>query len=649
MNFILDPFQQRAIDAVSTGHSVLVAAPTGAGKTLIAESAIENARAAGQTIIYTAPVKALSNQKYRDFRGQYGDEQVGILTGDVSINPTAPILIMTTEIYRNCLFEEAERIENVGWVIFDEIHYLDDVERGTVWEEAILFTPKTIKILALSATVPNIQQLAEWMRLAHERDITVIEESHRPVPLQFVFQCQGHFYTDFRGLLKSGYENRDSWRISSHERRKGWAHQYRAKPNRLDTLIENLIERRHFPAIYFVFGRRRAEYLAWEAVKYNFLRTDEKEKIVAKYQELIGHYDLTHEKTAQDLLPLIELGIAYHHAGMLPTLKEIIEQLFTSKLIKLIFTTETFALGINMPARAVIFDELEKYYGTGFRRLKTRDFYQMAGRAGRRGMDTEGHVYIRVNPQQLTCSEVKRIIEGESEHIYSQLNTAYATLLNLYKKLGPRLPEVYPNTFHCFQSQPKRRQDAEKLMARKMAMLKEMDYLTNAGLTAKGEFASSIFGYELFAGEMFADKVFDQLSVTELNMLFSSLIYEPRKGDRQPKLHLGQKKIREIAENYSHVIYRKELKYKIMPLTKLAHFNLLSTVEAWSKGAAFSDLFKWTEADEGELVRHIRMIIQLLRELMHAPQISHELRSKASKARDLINRDVVDAEKQLRA
>src|SRR3989338_895273 len=208
----LDPFQEQAISWIEQEHSVLISAPTGAGKTLIAERAIEKALSREEGVIYTAPIKALSNQKYRDFRALYG-ERVGILTGDVSINTDAPILIMTTEIYRNSLFENSNRIKRVGWVIFDEIHYLDDPERGTVWEEAILFTPPEIRILALSATVPNVKQLAEWIRSIHKRPIAVVEESRRPVPLDFLFQCQGKILGSMAQLRREGYLNREDWRL----------------------------------------------------------------------------------------------------------------------------------------------------------------------------------------------------------------------------------------------------------------------------------------------------------------------------------------------------------------------------------------------------------------------------------------------------
>ncbi len=190
MSFQLDPFQVQAIEWIEKEHSLLVSAPTGSGKTLIAEKAVEKALARGEQVIYTAPIKALSNQKFRDFQERFGKETVGILTGDVSINSGAPLLIMTTEIYRNSLFENAERIQKIGWVIFDEVHYLDDPQRGTVWEEALLFTPPEIRILALSATIPNVQELAAWIRQIHQRPIAVIEETHRPVPLHFLFQWQ---------------------------------------------------------------------------------------------------------------------------------------------------------------------------------------------------------------------------------------------------------------------------------------------------------------------------------------------------------------------------------------------------------------------------------------------------------------------------
>lgn len=648
MSFEPDAFQKQAMGWIDKGHSILVSAPTGAGKTFIAEYAIHKAMERNEHVVYTAPIKALSNQKYRDFRAVYGNDKVGILTGDVSLNADAPILIMTTEIYRNSLFENSERIQKIGWVIFDEVHYLDDVERGTVWEEAILFTPPQIRILALSATVPNVHQLAEWIRSVHQRPINVVLETKRPVPLEFSFQCQGRIFEDFKTLRRDGFLSRDSWKMSHRDRHRGMKTMH-AKPNRLEPLITHLVENKRLPAIYFAFGRRRTETLAFEAADFQFLTPAERIPALELYDSLLEKYDLKNENSAVEMRHLVEHGIAYHHAGMLPTLKEVIEQLFTHRMTKLIFTTETFALGINMPARSVIFDELSKFYGMGFKFLTTRDFYQMAGRAGRRGMDERGFVYSRINPSHIAFGEIERIIHGQPESIESQLNAAYATLLNLYKELGPKLFEIYPRSFHHFQSSATGREKGLGVMERKIDLLREMGYLDgDHGLTSKGDFGASVFGYELMLAEMHADGILEKLNEPELAVMLAGLIFEPRKGDSPPKLGGRHHKMKEQAEHFHRHIARLETKHGIWPHTKPPHFNLALAVEAWSCGREFDELFKLTMADEGELIRYLRMVIQLLRELASAPHTSDEFRARLFRARDRINRGVVDAEKQLR-
>lgn len=246
--FEYDPFQKKAIELIDQHHSLLVSAPTGAGKTLIAEYAIEQAMRLGENAIYTAPIKALSNQKYRDFREKYGNK-VGIVTGDVTINHNAPLLIMTTEIYRNRLFENIEKLASTSWIIFDEIHYLDDIERGTVWEESIMFSPAHVKFICLSATVPNIEELAAWMNDVHRRNIDVILETHRPVPLLHEFQAQGQVFDSFQQLLKRGYCSIENWsslaspqRWHRHKKKRFKQRSTRpmpqTKPNRVDALIK---------------------------------------------------------------------------------------------------------------------------------------------------------------------------------------------------------------------------------------------------------------------------------------------------------------------------------------------------------------------------------------------------------------------------
>ncbi|MFA5159795.1 MAG: DEAD/DEAH box helicase [Candidatus Omnitrophota bacterium] len=654
MSFQLDPFQLQAIEWIEKEHSLLVSAPTGSGKTLIAEKAVEKALSRGEQVIYTAPIKALSNQKFRDFQERFGKETVGILTGDVSINPGAPLLIMTTEIYRNSLFENAERIQKIGWVIFDEVHYLDDAQRGTVWEEALLFTPPEIRILALSATIPNVQELAAWIRQIHQRPIAVIEETHRPVPLHFLFQCQGKILTNTKSLRKEGYLQRDNWQLSIRERRRGFQPP-RARPNRLHDILKHLINEDQLPAIYFAFGRKRTAMLAWEVTHFDLMRDAERREIRALYDELLARYDLAGDRTAEEIRPLIEQGIAYHHAGMLPTLKEIIERLFTSRLLKLIFTTETFALGINMPARTVVFDELEKFYGTGFKPLTTRDFFQMAGRAGRRGMDPEGFVYCRIHPSDIAFPEVERILYGSPEPVRSQLNAAYATLLNLYRTLGHRLLEIYPRSFHFFQSSKRKRDEGLELLKNKLALLQEMGYITDQGttetqgmLTVKGEFAASVFGYELLLTEMYTDGALEQLDESKLNVFLAGLIFEPRKNDEAPRLGKDHGELLKMTQHYHRMIHKWESNFRITPHTKPPYFHLARPIEAWTQGKDFEKICQLTSEDEGSLVRYIRMVIQLLREIANAPHASEGLKAKARRARELIDRDVVDAEKQLR-
>ena len=244
---IYDRFQQEAIEHINNGHSVIVCAPTGAGKTAIAEHVILSSIQNNVGVIYTAPIKALSNQKFRDFRSQFGDN-IGILTGDVSINPEAPVLIMTTEIFRNKILDEPKSLEKYSWIIFDEVHYIDNPERGTVWEESLIFLPKHMNLLGLSATIPNINQLAIWIESIHNKPIQTVIEEKRPVPLHFFFQCSNEVVDKIEHLKRLRH----------------------GKPNKISTLINYLRQKEGLPAIYFVFGRRRAEEFSRENMALNY-------------------------------------------------------------------------------------------------------------------------------------------------------------------------------------------------------------------------------------------------------------------------------------------------------------------------------------------------------------------------------------------
>jgi superfamily II RNA helicase len=622
---LYDPFQQEAIDFINQGNSVIVSAPTGSGKTAIAEHVITESIQKNQGVIYTAPIKALSNQKFRDFRAQFRDS-IGILTGDVSLNPSAPVLIMTTEIFRNKILDEPQSLDKYTWVIFDEIHYIDNPERGTVWEESLIFLPAHMKILALSATIPNIKQFAQWIESIHKKPVKVVIEDKRPVPLHFFFHCNNEVTANIKNLRKT----RDG------------------RPNKLHALINYLREKEGLPCIYFVFGRRRAEDLAFELYSYNFLGTNEKKEILSLWDSLVQRFDLKHERSAQTLFPLIQRGIAYHHAGMLPTLKEVVERLFTSRLLKVIFTTETFALGINMPSRSVIFDELRKFYGRYVRNLKTRDFYQMAGRAGRRGIDKEGFVYCRINPHRIDSEEVKRIIYGKPEEVRSQLNTSYATILNLYEKYKEDLFKIYPLSLHYFQSRKHEQKDALMLLEAKLRLLKEWNYIHDAALTQKGQFAKSVYGYELILSELYDQNVLEQLDEFGLGVLASAIVFEPRKNQHLPGISRANRRIKAVCEEIYEKIKHKEQRYRIYNFSKPPYFNLANCMEAWLRGTNFSKILQLSDTDEGEVVRYFRMSVQILREINDAKVSSHILRGKIRETIRVLNRDIVDAEKQLR-
>ena len=622
---LYDRFQQEAIDYINQGHSVIVSAPTGAGKTAIAEYIISSSIQTKIGVIYTAPIKALSNQKFRDFQNQFQDN-IGILTGDVSINAQAPVLIMTTEIFRNKLLDEPESLKKYSWVIFDEIHYIDNPERGTVWEESLIFLPAHMNILGLSATIPNIKQLAEWLQVLHKKPIRVVVEEKRPVPLHFFFHCQNEILDNLNRVKRSSRDHL----------------------NKLNTLINYLRQKEGLPCIYFVFGRKRAEDLAFELYSYNFLDNNERAKIAALYNSLLERFDLKHEKSAQELYPLIQKGIAYHHAGMLPTLKEVVERLFTSKLLKVIFTTETFALGINMPSRSVIFDELRKFYGRYVRNLKTRDFYQMAGRAGRRGIDNEGFVYSRINLGRINVEEVKRVIYGRPEEVKSQFNTSYATILNLYAKYKENLSHIYPSSLHYFQSRKHEQKEALRLLEAKLGLLKELNCIKNGVLTSKGQFAKTVYGYELVLAELYDQNILEQLDEFGLGIISVATVFEPRKNQHMPSLSKTAGRIRRVAEEIYEEIKRKEAKYRIYPFSKKPYFHLSSCIEAWLRGTKFERTLQFTDTDEGEVVRYLRMSIQTPREINDAPVSSRILKEKIKETIRVINRDIVDAEKQLR-
>jgi superfamily II RNA helicase len=774
----LDRFQEEAIQSIERGHSVIVAAPTGAGKTLIAEYALEKHLTSGKQIIYTAPIKALSNQKYRDFSKDYED-QIGIITGDVVINDNAPVLIMTTEILRNIIFDDISRLDHVNYVIFDEIHYIDDFERGTVWEECIIFAPQHINFICLSATIPNLREFTSWMQSVRHNKIDMVIETHRPVPLEHRLYFHG------RGLgwldeLKSIQGNLDPV-TSKRNRKAGKIQNYEtqvevqvADPQEIGIteingidIIEHLQINDQLPCLYFSFSRKSCEENALHNLDRNLLTPYESDLILNEYDQLCDKYGIKSDINALQLRKLISHGVAYHHAGMLPTLKEVVERLFTLGLIKLLFTTETFALGINMPACSVVFGNLAKYDGVQFRYLKAREYHQMAGRAGRRGIDPIGYVYAHVDIEYDNYQDVKRVVSGDIEKIESQFNLSYSSILNLYEKYGERIYDVCEKSLGNYQSiktlrginhsleqiqeqkqriddliciqdgninriweyknlenklreeeqllseqktlgknNKKKRKKIGKISKRanniismiksskchkcknlkkclltakktsdyderiielserkkfieefqknqiknRLDLLTEMGYKDHKGLLPRGVIASQIYGYEIQVTELFFEGYFHRLDPDWINVLITAIVFESKRDcwykmmDKSIISPIISDPIRKVKK-----IIEIENEFGIQPNLKELDTKLSFATYEWSRGCSFDELSNYTDTPPGDLVRYFRLASDLLRQMKRVVSVDDLLYYKINDCISRINRDVVDAEKQLRA
>ena len=773
----LDRFQEEAIAAINRDTSVIVTAPTGAGKTVIAEYAVEKCLQENRRVIYTAPIKALSNQKYRDFYAEYG-EKIGIVTGDVVLNPYAQVLLMTTEIFRNTIFDDIERLRDVSYVIFDEIHYINDIERGTVWEESLIFAPQHIKFVCLSATIPNIKPFTEWMQSVRDIDIEIVEELERPVPLKH------HLYFTDYGIGNTAHITPLRKRAQHDtKKRKGELFENSTPPafppGFVETrLIPHLRKEKQFPCLYFCFSRRGCEENAKSLALGSQLQLLNKKQtalILKQFDELCLQFDIVEEKKIAEFRKLVRCGIAYHHAGMLPTLKEVVERLFTSGLIQLLFTTETFAVGINMPACSVVFDGLRKFDGLGFRHLKAREYHQMSGRAGRRGIDTIGYVYAQIMPAYADFNEIRGVVSDKIESIESQFNLSYSSILNLYEKYGDDIYDVYTMSLSNHQNRvrvvklneqiedkteklqtlPKpecihegidgsvqiekhyrqKRQSEDKIkglyaemsqvksqlrrkkrrkertrrldalhkqikhvrsnreeslctgcqqldtcggryreirqaetqlqklkkrttsiknhpqqqIAARLKVLEELGHIEAQTLLPRGSTAACIYGYELQLTQLLFNGLFEQLTEDEINCLMVAIITEPRKdGYFKP---LKDERLLEALYTVNaeiSFIQHLEVKHKVTEITPLLELRLCTAMLAWSGGCDFDKLEQYADLDAGDFVRTFRLVVDQLRQIRRAMSGHTSLVEKLNRCIGRINRDVVDAERQLR-
>lgn len=425
--FELDNFQIQAITALNANKSVVVCAPTGSGKTLVGEYAIHRALARGKRVFYTTPLKALSNQKLRDFRKNFDESLVGLITGDTLVNIHAPIVVMTTEVFRNMLYDTAvgevgTSIEDVESVILDECHYLSDRQRGTVWEESIIYCPARVQLVALSATIGNPEQLTDWINRIHG-PTELINSDFRPVPLRYYFiNLQGIF-----PLLEHNQKKLNA-RLKPKNRNRNRKRRLRQDecPVIAD-VIRHLDYRDLLPAIYLIFSRKGCEQAVETLGKFSLVNKQESRKLKQHLEEFIINHP---EGVRREQIEPLTRGIAVHHAGILPAWKELVETLFEKGLIKVVFATATLAAGINMPARTTVFSSLSKRSDDGHRLLHPSEFLQIAGRAGRRGMDEVGHVVTIQTPFE-GPKEASYLATASAESLRSWFTPSYGMVLNL--------------------------------------------------------------------------------------------------------------------------------------------------------------------------------------------------------------------------
>jgi ATP-dependent RNA helicase HelY len=456
LSFQLDPFQRAACEALQDGHGVLVCAPTGAGKTVIGEFAVHLALAHRRKCFYTTPIKALSNQKYADLVARHGAESVGLLTGDTSINGGASVVVMTTEVLRNMLYSASSTLDGLAYVVLDEVHYLADRFRGAVWEEVILNLPDSVRLVGLSATVSNAEEFGEWLLDVRGNTAVVLDE-HRPVPLEHHMMVGSRMYDLFaqksaqNSAQKSARGSVDRLTVEPHllqrvqelERRSGWDRSRRPgprfrRPSRVD-VVTRLDRGALLPAIIFIFSRAGCESAVDQCVRSGLrLTTPEESEQIRQVVDT-----RTAELPEDDLAVLgfwdwrqaLERGIAAHHAGMLPAFKETVEELFARGLVKAVFATETLALGINMPARTVVLERLVKFNGETHLDLTPGEYTQLTGRAGRRGIDVEGHAVVLWQPG-VDPAQVAGLASTRTYPLRSSFRPGYNMAVNLVDRVG---------------------------------------------------------------------------------------------------------------------------------------------------------------------------------------------------------------------
>jgi superfamily II RNA helicase len=670
--FPLDEFQLAAIRALDIGRSVVVCAPTGSGKTVVGEYAIRTALARGRRVFYTTPLKALSNQKFRDFTHEFGADAVGLLTGDVSIRGRAPVVVMTTEVFRNMLYGVGPdgagvELSAVQHVVLDECHYINDAGRGTVWEESILCCPREIQLVALSATIRNPEQLAGWMETVHGPTDLVVSEG-RPVPLELHTFSAGRLAPLIvRASPAAGV--RALWRpplLRGETGRQVRTWETAVDP---DEVVVALRGREMLPAIYFHFSRQGCEAALVRCAHLELLSLTEQAAIEARVDEYLQ------ERPSLRYHPHLRYlgrGLAVHHAGLLPGWRVLVERLFQEGLLRVVFATETLAAGINMPARTTVISSLSKPAAPGARggRVERRpltasEFHQMAGRAGRRGMDPLGHVVVVVDPWQ-SVSDAASLAAAPPDPLFSRFSPTYSLVLNLMRRHGPEeVRELLGRSFGQYLASPgsgRQKTDHpsgpwERFVSLR-SVLEEYGYVNDSRPTDIAATAAAIRAEnELLVAEALRVELPGGTGPAEFAGAIVSLVAEAharppgpagsrlpgaaRAGSRAWPSQSARALVARIEEQAGELRAAQRRHRADVPARPVAWYCGLT--EQWAAGATWEDVMAGTDLDEGDVVYLMRSLIDLLRQITVLPGLPPATRTVAREAARAVDRDPVDA------
>jgi ATP-dependent RNA helicase HelY len=657
-SFALDPFQVAAFDLLDEGKSVLVAAPTGSGKTLIAEYAVARALGAGARAIYTTPLKALSNQKYADFAAEYGPARVGLLTGDVSRNGDAEVVVMTTEVLRNMIYADAGRLADLRCVVLDEVHYLEDRYRGSVWEEIILSAPPDVVLVCLSATVSNAEELAGWIEKVRGSTAHVIEE-HRPVDLRnlYVLGIRATHRLEILPTFVDGLPNPEAVSLDARSRPRaisGKAGRPGARspvyrPRRAE-LVERFSEEDLLPAIYFVFSRAGCDDAVRQCLEAGLRLTTPEERRVIRavaddHVEALSDADLR-VLGYGNFVEGLEAGFAAHHAGLVPPFREAVEALFGAAIVKVVFATETLALGINMPARSVVIEALSKFTGAGHEDLTAGNYTQLTGRAGRRGIDRIGHAAVLWSPYH-TFAEVSALAAARSRALRSSFRPTYNMAVNLVRRYAPDdAYRLVRSSFAQYLSDAPLTRQLDAVVG----LLGDRGYLAGWRVTAAGERLAGIYhDCDLLVAEAVGAGLLGGLDAPSLAAVVSLFTFESRRG--APPADLPNARLAGRAADLEGLArdLRDAERARHIPRTRPLDAGFARLAYEWARGAELRQLISPPgrptrrgvgPISGGDFVRNTKTLVDLLRQLA-LTEAGSRLGSVAARAADQLLRGIV--------